>query len=532
MNKLKYFFSIIIITTLFAGCKKETNDDVSFLSSGTAPSKLSLLFDIAQDNSGQATITPNGENAASYDVFYGDTATIAGTVEPGKSSRHKYGEGTYTVKVVAHSITGQTAQATKQLTVSFKAPENLVATVTSDAVNRLKVNLMAKADYETYFKAYFGETPNEIPMSFNEGDTVSHIYSAAGTYTIRVVALSGGAATTQVTKTVTISDKQIDLPVTFDVSGTDYTMTDFGNNVTVNANDPTNSANKVKKTTKPNGAETWSGTTIGTPLGFATPIPIAATATQMSVRVYSPAAGITIKLKIEDHNDNTKSVETNKISTVANAWETLVFDFANPSSGTPGINLATTYDKASIFFDFGNTGNGKVFYWDDVKFLPPAVVTSIALPLTFESTSLTYTFTDFGGGAVTVISNPQSSGINTSSKVAKMVKSNGQVYGGSFITLDAPINFSIMKTMKVKVFSPRVGAKLLLKVENLTNGGISFEKEVATTTANAWEELTFNYNAISTTDSYQKVVLIFDNGTMGDGSANFTYLFDDITLTN
>ena len=225
-------------------------------------------------------------------------------------------------------------------------------------------------------------------------------------------------------------------------------------------------------------------------------------------------------------------METNKISTVANAWETLVFDFANPSSGTPGINLATTYDKASIFFDFGNTGNGKVFYWDDVKFLPPAVVTSIALPLTFESTSLTYTFTDFGGGVVTVIPNPQSSGINTSSKVAKMVKGTGEVYGGSFITLDAPINFSTKKTFKVKVFSPRVGAKLLLKVENLTNGGISFEKEVATTTANTWEELTFNYSAISTTDTYQKVVLIFDLGTMGDGSPNFTYLFDDITLTN
>ena len=75
-----------------------------------------------------------------------------------------------------------------------------------------------------------------------------------------------------------------------------------------------------------------------------------------------------------------------------------------------------------------------------------------------------------------------------------------------------------------------MGAKLLLKVENLTNGGISFEKEVATTTANAWEELTFDFSAINTGLSYQKVVLIFDLGTMGDGSANFTYLFDDITL--
>ena len=75
-----------------------------------------------------------------------------------------------------------------------------------------------------------------------------------------------------------------------------------------------------------------------------------------------------------------------------------------------------------------------------------------------------------------------------------------------------------------------MGAKLLLKVENLTNNTINFEKEVATTTANAWEVLTFDYSAIDATKSYQKVILIFDLGTMGDGSANFTYLFDDITL--
>lgn len=82
----------------------------------------------------------------------------------------------------------------------------------------------------------------------------------------------------------------------------------------------------------------------------------------------------------------------------------------------------------------------------------------------------------------------------------------------------------------MKVYSPRVGAKVLLKVENLTDGGISFEKEVATTTANAWELITFDYSAINVANSYQKVVLIFDNGIMGDGSANFTFYFDDITL--
>jgi len=103
-------------------------------------------------------------------------------------------------------------------------------------------------------------------------------------------------------------------------------------------------------------------------------------------------------------------------------------------------------------------------------------------------------------------------------------------WGGSYITLDSRIDFSTKKTFKVKVYSPRVGAKLFLKVENLTDGNVSFDKEVATTVANAWEELTFDYSAISTTNSYQKIVLIFDLGTVGDGSANFTYYFDDIKL--
>ena len=154
----------------------------------------------------------------------------------------------------------------------------------------------------------------------------------------------------------------------------------------------------------------------------------------------------------------------------------------------------------------------------------------IALPLDFESGTLVYSFTDFDGGNVTVINNPQSSGINTSSKTARMIKNAGQPWGGSWIALASPIDFSTQKTLKMKVYSPRAGAKVLLKVENQTNGALNFEKEVLTTTANAWEELTFDYSAINTANSYQKIVLIFDLGTPGDGSANFTWLFDDITL--
>jgi hypothetical protein len=690
MKPIKYLFSALLLGLVLTACTKKDFTDTSFVESASAPDKLSALFTITQDNSGLVTITPNGEGAVSYDVFFGDATTTATKVLAGKSTTHVYKEGVYNVKLVAYNIAGKTVEKTQQLTVTFKAPEKLEATVDIDASNNFKVNVGAKALYETFFQVYFGDVVGEIATNFNEGQTVSHVYTKTGTYTVKVVALSGGAAKTEFTKVITIVDPvllpvtfesptinyvfnnfdggnstvianpksggintsakvgrmiksagqvwggsvlplsapidfstnkifrmkvysprvgakvllkvenaanggisfekertttvanaweeigfdfstintanvynnivlifelgtagdgsanftfyfddillaatmpstQMDLPVTFDDAAVNYSVIDFGNNASVMAADPTNAANKVMKTTKPNGAETWAGTTMGTAAGFAKAIPINNTTSQMSVRVYSPAAGIKIRLKIEDAADGTKSVETEATSTVANAWETLIFDFKNQATGTAAINAAYKYNKASIFFDFGNNGNGKVFYWDDVKYLTTNVVVGLGLPLNFENSALTYTFTNFDGGGATVVDNPFKTGINTTAKVGKMIKSAGQPWGGSFIELGGPIDFS-KKTFKMKVYSPRVGAKVLLKVENKDNGALNFEKEVTTTVANGWEELTFDYSAINTANSYHKIVLIFELGTVGDGSSNFTFYFDDINL--
>ena len=690
MKPIKYLFSALLLGLVLTACTKKDFTDVSFVESASAPDKLSALFTITQDNSGLVTITPNGEGAVSYDVFFGDATTTATKVLAGKSTTHVYKEGVYNVKLVAYNVAGKSVEKTQQLTVTFKAPEKLEATVDIDASNNFKVNVGAKALYETFFQVYFGDVVGEIATNFNEGQTVSHVYTKTGSYTVKVVALSGGAAKTEFTKVITIVDPvllpvtfesptinyvfnnfdggnstvianpksggintsakvgrmiksagqvwggsvlplsapidfstnkifrmkvysprvgakvllkvenaanggisfekertttvanaweeigfdfstintanvynnivlifelgtagdgsanftfyfddillaatmpstQMDLPVTFDDAAVNYSVIDFGNNASVMAADPTNAANKVMKTTKPNGAETWAGTTMGTAAGFAKAIPINNTTSQMSVRVYSPAAGIKIRLKIEDAADGTKSVETEATSTVANAWETLIFDFKNQATGTAAINAAYKYNKASIFFDFGNNGNGKVFYWDDVKYLTSNVVVGLGLPLNFENSALTYTFTNFDGGGATVVDNPFKTGINTTAKVGKMIKSAGQPWGGSFIELGGPIDFS-KKTFKMKVYSPRVGAKVLLKVENKDNGALNFEKEVTTTVANGWEELTFDYSAINTANSYHKIVLIFELGTVGDGSSNFTFYFDDINL--
>ncbi|MDA9330322.1 Ig-like domain-containing protein, partial [bacterium] len=149
-------------------------------------------------------------------------------------------------------------------------------------------------------------------------------------------------------------------------------------------------------------------------------------------------------------------------------------------------------------------------------------------PLDFETAT---TWVDFGGGVVTTVSNPDTSG-NSSSNVGKMVKNAGDTWGGSLLVLDVAMDFTTNDTFTMKVWSPRVGATVLLKVEDSNDAANSHEITATTTVASAWETLTFDYSAINTANSYDNLILIFDNGTSGDGSDNYTFYFDDIELSS
>lgn len=167
---------------------------------------------------------------------------------------------------------------------------------------------------------------------------------------------------------------QIDLPVTFEGSTVNYTMTDFEGNTSFFEIDPTMANNHVIKIVKTSQAGSSAGTTIGTPGGFATNIPLTLTDSKMSVRVWSPDAGIPVRLKVEDSNDPTRTCETEVNTTVANTWEILVFDFTNEAPGTAalsfGLTNGWTYNMASIFMNFGTAGTSvdKTYYFDDVHF--------------------------------------------------------------------------------------------------------------------------------------------------------------------
>ena len=166
---------------------------------------------------------------------------------------------------------------------------------------------------------------------------------------------------------------QMDLPVTFDDPSVYYVLTDFGGNgpstilETVDGN--------YARVEKNPGAESWAGLTIGSGAGFLNQILVSNTDTKIYADIYvsgTDQIGIPIRLKIENSNDPTQSVETDSFTTLSGEWETMEFDFSNHVDGTQELNTNFYFNKASIFFNFGNPGNqNTIFYFDNVFFGSP-----------------------------------------------------------------------------------------------------------------------------------------------------------------
>jgi exo-beta-1,3-glucanase (GH17 family) len=165
--------------------------------------------------------------------------------------------------------------------------------------------------------------------------------------------------------------------ITFDSPDINYSFIDFGGTGgSAVVADPIGGANKVARVIRSDAAVVFAGTVVGTSGATVGIIPFDASNTRMTVRVYSPAAGIPVRLKLQrsqdDPNDPSNKVETEVLTTVANAWETLTFDFATQVPGTPPLNTSLSYDQLVIFFNFGKTGaeaGVQTFYYDDITFI-------------------------------------------------------------------------------------------------------------------------------------------------------------------
>jgi len=302
-------------------------------------------------------------------------------------------------------------------------------------------------------------------------------------------------------------------PIDFE---TGYSLSSFdGGDISVVANPDTNgnSSSMVAKMIK-NAGQPWAGSKITAENG---PYSISE-GTTVTAKVWSPRAGLKLLMKYEDATPwpNTKATaEITATTTVAGGWEDLSFTLT-------GVDPTIDYNNMVLIMDNGTQGDGSSNYTifiDDI---------SVSSFLDFEPK---FTLSSFDGGNISVIANPQTTG-NSSGMVVELVKNAGQPWAGSKITVPQAFSFIGQNKVKLKVWAPRAGLKLLMKFEDKTpwpNTNASAEVTAITTVANGWEELTFDFTGISTSIDFFNLVLIMDNGTQGDGTANYTIYLDDIT---
>ena len=285
-----------------------------------------------------------------------------------------------------------------------------------------------------------------------------------------------------------------------------------GNNTTANA----------MQTTKPVGAESWGGT------GFGVNGSINFNGTnQIRMKSFAPQAGAVVKVKLETVEGNVAGLtyEFDVTTTVANQWETLTYDF----SAAPDLDYITYI----VFYDFGNTGDGSVYYFDEIEVGLGEYIPTNAPSVEIENFEgeLPGNFSFGGVEGVQIVDNPNVSGTNTTANVMQCTKPEGsEVWGGMGISVD-PINFSLagMNQIQIQSYSPEAGKVIKVKLETIEGNvdGLTYEFDMTTTVANEWETLTYDFSLAPDLD-YVSFIVFYDFGNQDAG----VYHFDEIKLVN
>lgn len=359
MKNLKLICSILFFIVVASSCTKieGIDQDLSFLNS-VSPANLDKIFDITTDNSGVVKITPVGEGVVSYNINFGHgTGTAASaTVAPGGTAKHTYPEGSYTVTIVATDIAGKTTTTTYPLTVTYVPPVDVTIVIEADMV------VSATALYAKSFLVYYGDVANEVGTPLAVGEKLpAHTYPAGGPYDLKVVALSGGAAKTEVVKTL------LGLPITFENSAVNYSFTTAGTGQAFDkianpfATGLNTSATVGRFTRGSDGANSTS-TTLDIPIDFAL-------GKKITMLVYNPSATAVNKKMYVELRSAVGGVPADGLTaknvkiTKSGEWELLTFDF---STFTPAqIPDNTKFGQMVITYALGIPAGG-IIYIDSI----------------------------------------------------------------------------------------------------------------------------------------------------------------------
>ncbi len=353
---------LLLAATAFVGCSEDSiSEDLSSVNS-SEPNNINSVIQVSNDNSGEVKITPTGSDAVFFTVDFGDGTSEPVTLSAGENVTHVYPEGSYTVKINATSITGHETESLIPFQIIYRAPENIEITKSVEGYN---LTVSATADFANGFLVYYGDVTNETGTPMAVGQTLPpHTYPSAGTYQLKVVALSGGTATSELTEEVNIYDP-FELPITFESDFVNYFFGTFGDVVFEKVDNPTpsglNTSAKVGRYTKPMNVPNWSGTysPLDNPIDFAS-------GNIIKVLIHASEVGKMLNVELEwaVGGNPANGVAVLKVAnTVANQWEELTFDF----STIAGIPADAQFTQLVLRYNDAENGAGEVIYIDNIR---------------------------------------------------------------------------------------------------------------------------------------------------------------------
>lgn len=267
---------------------------------------------------------------------------------------------------------------------------------------------------------------------------------------------------------------------------------------------------KVGKYTK--GTAVISTLTAALPTGFK----VDAASPQLTMHVYAPDAGKTVRVQLVSAAQGNKQAEATV--TAANTWEELKFDF----SAAGGI---TDISQINVIFDPSAAANGKIYYFDNLNFGKLTINTCgtvVPNPLILDDFECQRNGT-YGGDAdrITAIANPQQGPANQSDKVGQYIDRDNDLFNVLGYNYTTAINLSKNNQFSIKIWSPKA-VPMLVKLEGGTSAAV--EKAFNITQINQWVTYDVDFSDQKGKD-HKRLVIFFNFNKTEPGS---TYLIDDV----
>ena len=216
----------------------------------------------------------------------------------------------------------------------------------------------------------------DATKSFIDGNQgVGEPFVPTGQYATLVIFVDGPGTTAgtfyidNVEQVSSGAPEVVELPVDFESTTLTYDFLGFEGADSAIESNPfqtgINTSATVMRSTKTNGSQFFAGTF----LNLDTAIDFSGTQS-ISIKSYSPKANIPVRMRLENA-DNSVGIELDVMTTVANEWEELVFDFSTMNPTADFVRVVVFFELLLTFRETDQRIISTIFNWPD----PEEVVT-------------------------------------------------------------------------------------------------------------------------------------------------------------